>query len=322
MPSQAEVYLLTGPDYFRKKLYLDAQKDALQKKYAGVEWRIFYIPDVRIREALDVARTFSLFNKPRFIIVRNIQRLSPTDKDILREFVAKRRLPPTTHLVLESEEYPDADTFHRQLSRHCRTHNFAPLKDRDAERWVHGLLRVQRKRIPPAALHRLVGSFGRDISGLYNAVNNLIIYTAQRDTISEADVAQFTGPDMESSVFDLVDALQEKDIPKALFVLRFMLEENKNKAPQIIGMINHCLTGMLKAKLLNNRGVREDEIISRLKVPYWRGRRFIARSRGISAAAILKIRRALREADFNIKTGRREALLELEVFLARTGKTL
>jgi DNA polymerase-3 subunit delta len=322
MQNPQKICLLAGPDTFLKSLYLDAQREAFHKRRIDFDWQVFYPPEPGIREILDFARTFPLFKKQRFIIVKDIQLLLPADKETLLRFVKIYKPLPSTSLILESSDYPDADNFHRQLCRHCVTKRFAPLKDKEIEGWVRSRLRAQHKKISLEALRLLIENFGGDIAGLYNAVNNLIIYTENKELIGYRDARNFSGQDMESSVFDLVDALWEKDVQKALLILRILLTENKNRPPQIIGLINYQLSRILKAKILIEKGTAAGEINRKLKLPYARSQKFISQVKHISFAAIEKIRQALIDTDFNIKTGRRDAGMALEIFLTRAGNQL
>ena len=177
MPKLQKFYLLAGPDTFRKKLYLDSLKEDARNQRIELEWHIFYPAESRIREILDFARTFSLFKKQRVIVLRNAELSSAPDKKTLLGYIARRNLPPLTTLIIESFDYPDADNFHRQLSGYCVTKVFKPLRGREVEGWLNGLLRARHKKITHQAAGLLTESFGRDLAGLYNTVNNLTIYT-------------------------------------------------------------------------------------------------------------------------------------------------
>jgi DNA polymerase III delta subunit len=104
----------------------------------------------------------------------------------------------------------------------------APRDDRSAEQLsrteLAGMAEAAGAQMAPAARSLLERKVGFDLSRLENEVAKLATYVGEGKPITEADVEAVVGWTREEGQWELANAVQERDLPRALRALRRMLD--------------------------------------------------------------------------------------------------
>ena len=76
----------------------------------------------------------------------------------------------------------------------------------------------------------MVDHIGNDLSRLKNEVEKISINLSTRKNITEADIENFVGVSKEFNVFELQDAISQKNLSKAIRIIQYF-QSNPKAAP-------------------------------------------------------------------------------------------
>ncbi len=142
------------------------------------------------------------------------------------------RLPPTTRLVLVETSALAAGHPRLKLAAEIPetfVREFHPLEGGELEAWVRRRAKDKGAEITPGAAHLLVTYAGSGLRALDGELEKLAAHSAYARPIDDGDVRDLVVPALETSVFDLVDALGERDRPRAMALLERMLADRANE---------------------------------------------------------------------------------------------
>lgn len=307
------VYFLTGKEEFLKEEEIRRIKSKLlNEKEAIFNYSVFYGKEADARTILEAAKSLPFLSSYRLIVVRDVDRLNHSDKELLLSYIHN----PNEHtvLVLETSQ-EDGEGFSNLVSQRGKIFHFKRLRDDEILHWAHKKINSNGKRIEAEALNTLVDNVGDDLRSLSHAIDSLISYV-NRDLIVEKDVKAVVGISSVGSTFELADAIGQKDTQGALRILSSLLNSGQ-KPPQILGLIVWHWRRLCQAKELLSRGETKDKLIEKLGIKGYILDKFIRQLSNFHLDELKEGFSYLLEVDVNIKTGRLGPRLCLEALVVK-----
>lgn len=166
------------------------------------------------------------------------------------------------------------------------------------------------------AKNKFIELVGNDIYSINNELDKLKIYKGNNKNISLDDVINITTNNIEADLFKLMDAIIDGNKEKALEEYHNMLLYNTEPIQIIVALANKYRL-MYQVKRLYKKGYTEGDIAKELK----QNPKYIfvinKISRSYDEKYLLKQIKELADLDFNIKSGRVEASLGLELYIIK-----
>jgi DNA polymerase-3 subunit delta len=108
-------------------------------------------------------------------------------------------------------------------------------------------------KINQAALLLLVDHIGNDLSRLKNEIEKISVNLNNRKTITEDDIENYVGVSKEFNVFELQDAISQRNLPKAIRIIQYF-QSNPKAAPiqLILPTLYSYFSKIYTAAALNN----------------------------------------------------------------------
>jgi DNA polymerase-3 subunit delta len=236
-------------------------------------------------------------------------------------------VPPSTALVfIERRTLPGR---HAMLAW-CATQgerawvrHFEAPRPSDLPAWILRRAEHHGGRIEREAAQQLALAVGEDLSRLDEEVAKLLTYVDRARPVKAEDVRRLTPESAETDVFAMVDAIGQRDGPKATRLLHKMLGEQD--AGYIMGMVVRQLRLLLLAREALDTGPRTIRLGEALRaiplreterVPDFVAEKLEAQARRFNLAALDQWYGQLRDLDEDIKTGKIAAGVGLEAMLA------
>ncbi len=231
------VIILCGedPDLKREALERIRQKASAAGSH---EWLLRNASQTSLSSLLNEAGTAALFTVYTVLVVEEADRIlkrrpGPDRKDkdsdplpLLKHFAAQTS-PPCT-LVLVTSLHPKAV----EALSFCEIVACWPLEDREGRpeltRWTLARARNRNgKTLEPEAAAGLLARTGNSLSRIADALETLALYVGSRPAIKPADVEALVGPDPQIHAFALAEAAALGDAPRALGVLRNLVDSGE-----------------------------------------------------------------------------------------------
>ena len=232
-------------------------------------------------------------------------------------------LPPTTRLIfLESRPLPDNHRIIRLADKEKAGYvrKFDEPKGNDLERWVRTHVEERGGHIAPQAASllatKVVGERDeRDghlpvLQALTNEIEKLVLYKGSGATIEAADVVLLSPYAAEESIFDMVDALGNRQPARAAELFQEKVNEGADPF-YLFSMIIRQFRLLIQARYLLDRGERPAGIAEHMKQKPFIADKLARQARNFSAAQLAQIYRRLLEIDVDAKTGKADLLTAL-----------
>ncbi len=279
---QSQTYLLAGTEEFLKQENLARLKSAyLKQGSADFNFNSFYAGSTSAKEVLECALTAPFLAEKRVVVVRGIEDFSKPDQEIIISYLNNpHRL---TVFILETNQAEFNDNFLRKVSSLAEVVLCESLSQHQLSDWIDKQLKSWNKGIDAKAKKLLLENLDNNLELIENFLKSLSLYIGERQIIEITDVASLVGPDVTTTAFELFDAVCVGSKKKALRLLDSLLKDNVNAA-QILGALIY--------KLLYDKQKLDPAVFSQALC-------------------------ALEEADRNVKTGRQDARIALELLVVK-----
>ena len=313
------ILLICGEDTDLKRYALEDLRS--RAKAAGhFEWHVRNAATTPLVELLNEAGTPALFGGLSIFVAENGDRLlkrasaKNEDSDPLRLLKRFEGLaaPPACLALVTSLKPKAAEALGVGQVVACW-----PLEDRDGRpdltRWTLACARERcGKRLEADAAAALLSRTGNALGRIRDALQSLAIYTGDRPAITAADVEALVGGNPQVHAFALADAASQADAPKALGLLRRLLEGGERPEAVLYVLAFHCRR-LSQALARMEQGASPSQAADDLGVrPLFKPAMLHALQR-LTPRAGDRALGILRETDRRHKSGRGKAALERAV---------
>lgn len=223
------VYWLEGEESF----YIDqvvehAEHSILSPDEAGFNLTVFYGKDAAWPEVVNACRRYPMFAEKQVVILKEAQQMRDLEK--LESYV-EHPLSSTILVVAHKEKKVDGRSkLAKLLKQNAEVLSTKKMYDNQLPDWTNELVQSKGYTINRKAVALLVDHIGNDISRINNEVDKLLVNLGTRKSITEEDIEQYVGVSKEYNVFELQEALQRKDLGKAIRIVQYF-ESNPKAAP-------------------------------------------------------------------------------------------
>jgi DNA polymerase-3 subunit delta len=273
-----------------------------------------------------------LADKRLVIVTGLLSRLSPQRKQTLSEAKQKLlddlanylpHLPPTTRLVLvEDRSLPSKHPILKLAKQEERGYvkRFDRPDARDLPRWISKRAQKHGGDIEPRAAHRLAAVIGADLRLLDQEITKLVTYRDGEGAVTDTDVETLVPYSQDAVIFDLVDALGQRDGSTAADTLHRLISEGEHPLG-LLGMIIRQFRLLIQVKTLKDKGASPRDISKTLGIHPFPARKLHRQATHFTPVQLEKVYRYLSETDIAIKTGKMDAELALDLLVAGLATT-
>ena len=224
-------------------------------------------------------------------------------------------VPASAHLVfVERGTISDRNPLLRALREAgADVREFAPPKDAALTSWIVKQAAAAGGRISPRAAETLAAFVGGNLRQLSQEIDKLTTYAGQR-AVEEGDVQRLVADAREIKVWTLTDALASHNRDQAIGVLQRLLDDGE-QPPVLMAIIARQLRTLIQVKELSDERLPPDAIAGQMKMHPYTVQKAIASARQMSYQQLEGNYRRLLQADLEVKTGRSEPDLALELLI-------
>jgi len=224
-------------------------------------------------------------------------------------------LPESTVMVLVDGGIKSANPLFKALSAKAEVRRFPLLRGDELRQWIRGRVSEEGGRISPRAVESLAGLVGGNLWAMTGEISKLVLFAAGR-RIEEEDVMKVVSYAREASVFTMVDAILEFKARVAQQLLGELLRVGAAPAYLLV-MLTRQVRMVVLARELKQRGETRAEIQSRLGLKGdYALRRTLEQAEKYSWQRLKEVYQRLLDTDLNIKTGRYDGELALNILIA------
>lgn len=223
------VYWLEGEEEFFIDQVIDyAEKNILSESEAGFNLTIFYGRDTSWPDLINASRKYPMFSDKQVVILKEAQSMKDIEK--LENYVEKPLASTLLFVAYKGKKLDGRTKLSKLLKDKAVLLTSKKLYDNELPEWTSSLIKSKGYSITNKALFLLIDHIGNDLSRLNNEINKLALNLQGRKNITEDDVETFVGISKEFNVFELQQAIANKDLYKAIRIIQYF-ESNPKAAP-------------------------------------------------------------------------------------------
>ncbi len=194
-----------------------------------------------------------------------------------------------------------------------------PSYGRDLSLWIENFLKENKKEISKSNLFYLTNEVSNTPASLESELQKLIDYTLDKKEIEKIDIDNIIHKTIESNIFKMVDNMFKGNAREALEILDALILQGE-QYPKIMFMIIRQFRILYSIKLLSSEGKSPKDIMSTLKIQEFVYKNMLKIASSWDENDIKKVLEDALETDFNIKSGKINQELGLEMFMLRICK--
>ncbi len=324
-------YVLHGKDELTRSETLATLKARLgSPELAVLNTTVFDGARVTLAELKNTCDTIPFLAQRRMVIVQGLlsrlvssatgkERGKPSGwqkryRDGLAEYLP--HLPETTRLVFVE---PGQLANNHPILRQAQQDEFGYVRafepPKDLIRWVHRRATDKGGQFSPQAAAALVSAVGDDQRLLDQEIEKLLTYTNQERPVSSQDVSLLVPYAQEAVIFNAVDALGQRDGAKAARLLHNLLDHG-NEPLYLFAMVVRQFRLLIQIKELSDEGLSPPDIAKKIKLHPYPTRKLYTQARNFRQEQLERVHRQLLKLDVQIKTGRINSVVALDLFVA------
>lgn len=297
------LYLFYGDEIFIRDMYLAEMQKLVADNDAFSDFNKIVIDgkDLTLERADDAINSFPVMSDKKIVTIKNsgIFKSCPEDAKNFWQNIFSN-LPEEVLLIFVETQVDKRNALFKAANTKGLCVDFAYMKDYEIVPWVAREAGKAGKKISKDAAEFLVSMCDPGIINVKNELDKLINYSGEE--IYRSDVEKVVSRPMSLVVFEITDALIEKNSDKAMSVI-LRMKENKESAFNILYLLSSAFDKMLYAKLMLENGATYDTIASRLKLPPFIARKYADSSKKFSQEFLSDKITKTAEIDLSIKQG-------------------
>jgi DNA polymerase-3 subunit delta len=227
------VYWLEGEEPFFIDEVVDyAEHNLLSENEAQFNLTVFYGKDADWTTVVNACMGYPMFGERKVVLLKEAQHMKDIDR--LENYIQKP-LSSTVLVVSYKDKKLDARTkFSKAVKQHGELLSTKKIYDNQLPEWTSEMIAAKGLSIQPNALAILVDHIGNDLSRLKNEIEKISINLNNRKKITDEDIENYVGVSKEFNVFELQDAISQKNLPKAIRIIQYFGANPKAGPVQLI----------------------------------------------------------------------------------------
>lgn len=264
---------------------------------------------------INAANTMPFLSERRLVVVRNVDKLDVAGLEKLAGYA--KDPAPYTCLVLVAAKIAKNSKLYRAAAATGVAYEYAAPKRNEYASEVVKLLRERGKTMAMPTAQLLVDVVGRDLRRLDIEAAKLATYVGDEEHISPDDVRAVASATAEASVFELSDAVGERDVTRAMRVLRRLLDAGETPLG-VEAMLARHVRALIGARALADRGVSPDAMAPEIGMSPWQARNAAKQASRYEPKELIAALSGLAAAEEEMKTSPTDAGLVIERWIVKT----
>ena len=188
-------------------------------------------------------------------------------------------------------------------------------RDDEMPKWVLETAKALGGSFDPGAAHLLASYIGNDTLRARQEIEKLLLYAGPTRPVSPQDVILLTAQEQEGDIFELTDALGDRDGRKAMRQFRILAEQKD--MVELAPMIQRHFRQLIQVRELLDEGGQVDDVAKELNLPSFVAQKLAYQARRFTLPLLIAIFGNLLEIDESMKTGGLPGDIAFEVLIAK-----
>ncbi|NLU39232.1 MAG: DNA polymerase III subunit delta [Bacteroidales bacterium] len=293
------VYVLMGEEPYFIDLISDYIADnVLPESEKSFNQTILYGKDTTSDMLITIARRFPMMSAYQVVILKEAQLFDKLEDELLTYI----ENPLNSTILVICYKYKTLDKrkkFLKVAAEKGIVFESPKIYENQLGAWISKYIGDNGFKIAPQANAMLAEYLGTQISKVANELDKLMILLPKGATITPADVEKNIGISKEYNIFELQNALGERDIIKSNRIVNYFASNKQTPFPLVIGGLGQYFAKLLKYHFLSDKS--KNNAAKALGVSPYFVDTYIKAAKYYSPKKLVEIISMLREFDMKSK---------------------
>lgn len=309
-------YILSGQEDYLRRYYLgEIKKQLLDELTESFNLHRLTNETFSLQALSDALQALPMMADRSMVLVEDVNLFDCGDTETLTALL--NDVPPECCLVVHTEEFkPDKrkKKLWEAIEKNAVLADFAYQSETDLRPWIARHFRSAGKQIAPELCTYLLQQCGLSMTRLHGEILKICAYSGA-EAIVRSDIDAVVEPTLEAVVFQITDALGQREYDRALERLHVLLKMQTEPIP-IVAAIGAQMRRLYAAKLLQNAGKGADALASLCGIAPFAASKTMAQARRVSERFCRRAVEHCCRTDYQLKTSYDdpERLTELLIF--------
>jgi len=301
--SPQAIYMIFGEEYYLREKVLATLLSAYSAGDDDDFDLITLYGDSEIgSEAIENLEMTPFLSKFKIVVIRDFHKMKTEEKNKLAEY-AKDPSPQSILIAvaekIDKRKKAEKTIFQTATNIECKK----PYGAKDISIWLKNELYSCKKTMEADAIHLFSNSIDPDYMQASNELEKLIIYSKDATRLTKDDVLACVATTKTNKIFDLQNALGNKDIKQSMQIIENMMENNES-AVFVIVMLTRFFTILWRIEVLRQRGLSDSEISNKHlhEVFYSFRTDYLSQAKNYRMVKLREIFELLLQADIDLKS--------------------
>ena len=307
------VYLLYGEEAYLKKQYKDKLRNAMLSPDDTMNYAYYEGKGTNIKEVIDLAETLPFFAERRLIIMEDtgfFKNATPELADYIKE------MPESTAMIFVESEVDKRGKLFKAVQSKGRAVELGRQDENTLLRWISGSVKKEGKQISESTIRYFLTKVGTDMENIQKELEKLFCYTLEKNTITTEDVEVICTTQITNQIFDMVNAVADKQQRKALDYYYDLLAL-KEPAMRILFLLTRQFKLLLEVKVLTKQGFDRKDIASKTGLHPFVVGKYQEQAKAFSKKELRAIMEESVDIEESVKTGQLTDTLGVELFIMK-----
>ncbi|MDA7026876.1 DNA polymerase III subunit delta [Bacillus sp. CLL-7-23] len=319
------VYCLYGKETFLLQETVHRIRQAVvDEETKDFNLSVFDLEEDSLELAVEDAETFPFMGERRLVIVKNPSFLTAEKKkekhehnlEVLEAYITQPAPYSVFVLLAPYEKLDERKKLTKLLKKHAYMVEAKELNGKETADFIKSLAKSEGKQIETEAAEELVILCNASLSAIDQEIKKLSTYIGERELIALDDVKKLVARGLEQNIFELINRIVNRNRTEALQIFYDLLKQNEEPIKMMALIVNQFRL-ILQTKYFSQQGYGQKQIASNLKVHPFRIKLAIDQAKLFSEEELKNIIEQLAVMDYEMKTGKKDKQLLLELFLLK-----
>ena len=254
-----QIYLLYGEEGYLKKQYKERFVKAMVAEGDTMNYAYYEGRNTDVKQVIDLAETMPFFAERRLIVFENTGFFKNAGAE-LADYI--KEMPETTYFIFVENEVDKRSKLYKAVKAKGHIVELSAQDESTLKRWIQGIIRGEKKQMADSVILYFLGKVGTDMENIRKELEKLVCYALDRETITKEDVDAVCVTQIANHIFDMVNAVADKDQRRALD-LYYDLLALKEPPMRILFLMIRQYRILFQVKALLQQGYGKKEIASK-----------------------------------------------------------
>lgn len=319
------IYLLLGKEAFLMQETLQLIISAsLNDEEKDFNLSIYDMEETSIDTAIEDAETLPFMGEKRVVIIKNPFFLTSEKKkekvehklDKLEQYLNSPAPYTILLFVAPYEKLDERKKITKQLKKQSIVLEMNSLSEKDTIEWITEMAEQEIVYFSKEAIDELMVLTAGDLMILNQELKKISTYVGEGGQVSPDIIRLLVPRTLEQNIFELIDNVIHRRSSEALRIFYDLLKNNEEPI-KILSLLVNQFRLILQVKELSGTGYGQQQIANTVKVHPFRVKLALQQAKLFNSDELANILLELAEADYQMKTGKKDKQLVLELFLLK-----